>query len=244
MDDYWKYLSSSEWRKIRKRILARDGGVCVVCETTAKEVHHHDYDEATMRGENDDSLVSLCEACHRSIEFSTSGEKRTSSREKRTIFEDRKIAYLALKKRGIDLVCSENIQRKRKIIEVSFRDRYWGEYFVEMTSILWPLICSFRKRYRLHLSRRTSLKKLYRADGIPLLELPSRKQRVLFRIIGKDTAQVSFRDGEYDMPWKEWQDFLKRRDVSFRVALPKRGASNPPLNRTRANRGARRLAVR
>jgi hypothetical protein len=222
MNDYWKFLSSSAWRKTRRRILARDEGVCVVCGSDAKEVHHHDYDEATMSGENDNSLVSLCEGCHRSIEFSTSGKKRISLREKRAVFEDRKIAHLALKKRGIDLACSENVQKKRRIVTVSFRDRYWGEHFVEMSSVLWPLICSFRTRYKLHLSRPASLKKLYRESGIPLLELPSRKRRVLFRIIGEDTGQLSFIDGEYDMPWKEWKDFLKRWDYSFRVALPKR----------------------
>jgi hypothetical protein len=219
MNDYWKFLSSRAWRKIRKRILARDSGVCVICGSDAKEVHHHDYDKATMCGENDDSLVSLCEDCHRSIEFSTYGEKRTSLREKRVVFENRKIAYSALKKRGIDLVCSENVQKKQKIVTVSFKDKYWGEHFVEMSSVLWSLICSFRTRYNLHLSRRTSLKKLYRDRGIPLVELPSRKRRMLFRIIGEDTGQLSYIDGEYDMPWKE---FLKREDYSFRVARPKR----------------------
>ena len=55
---------AAHWKKIRARILERDGWRCTTCSKAgAMEVHHvrhvrHGGDDS------DDNLVSLCAACH------------------------------------------------------------------------------------------------------------------------------------------------------------------------------------
>jgi 5-methylcytosine-specific restriction endonuclease McrA len=50
------------WARTRARILTRDGHACRQCGNPATEVHH-----AVDGREDDDSLISLCSACHRRI---------------------------------------------------------------------------------------------------------------------------------------------------------------------------------
>lgn len=74
---YLEYLASPQWKKLRKRVLARDNGRCQSCGRRASEVHHGAYDRATMRGESTDRLHSLCGICHEAVTFDRFGLKRT-----------------------------------------------------------------------------------------------------------------------------------------------------------------------
>lgn len=76
---YRYYLRSSLWKGIRERVFARNNR-CEVCGVNANRVHHKEYTEAVLSGDNIDSLVSLCNGCHKRIEFTNNGIKRSLSK--------------------------------------------------------------------------------------------------------------------------------------------------------------------
>lgn len=65
---YSGYLKSPEWRLIRKAVLSERPN-CEVCGKPAEQVHHHSYHTLVMAGALNQSLVSVCELCHQTIEF-------------------------------------------------------------------------------------------------------------------------------------------------------------------------------
>lgn len=67
-ESYKEYLESEMWAKIRADRLGRFPD-CMVCSSPADQVHHIDYDMRTLCGLDHRMLVTLCEACHTSIEF-------------------------------------------------------------------------------------------------------------------------------------------------------------------------------
>ena len=74
--DYEKYLRTSKWLSIRKRILVRDNHTCRMCNKKANQVHHRSYSQNVIDGCDDSSLISLCRGCHKYIHFD--GKKRRS----------------------------------------------------------------------------------------------------------------------------------------------------------------------
>ena len=74
---YNRYLGSELWAEIRTVVLERDDRRCILCSKEAVVVHHLDYSESTLRGESFDGMVSMCHDCHRKIEFTKRGVKRT-----------------------------------------------------------------------------------------------------------------------------------------------------------------------
>lgn len=77
--DYPQYLESRLWKSIRQSVLVRDGFKCRKCDrSSAHHVHHSSYDVATLRGDDLSKLHSVCDWCHREIEFD-GDEKRTGS---------------------------------------------------------------------------------------------------------------------------------------------------------------------
>ena len=78
--DYQRYINSTAWRSIRRRILDRDNGLCQMCGLTANQVHHRSYAKEVLDGNADEYLVSLCRECHEAIEFTRrSGVKRVKN---------------------------------------------------------------------------------------------------------------------------------------------------------------------
>ena len=74
---YTDYIRSPLWRAIRAAKLEADP-LCEICgKSKAQSVHHLRYNEATLRGKNVRTLVSVCNSCHYKIEFKADGEKRT-----------------------------------------------------------------------------------------------------------------------------------------------------------------------
>lgn len=75
---YNHYLSSDLWSGIRNRVLLRDGYACNLCIARGNAVHHLSYSREVLLGEDDSSLVTLCNRCHKKVEFCPGGNvKRT-----------------------------------------------------------------------------------------------------------------------------------------------------------------------
>lgn len=74
-DSYAEYLEGAAWKAIRSAKLAVDP-LCEICDANAEAVHHIAYDRETLVGKNAAGLVSVCNQCHRDIEFTSSGRKR------------------------------------------------------------------------------------------------------------------------------------------------------------------------
>ena len=62
--NYYEYLKSDEWKKLRKSVLRRDNELCI-CGGKATEVHHKTY--ARVGNEPLSDLVSLCRNCHQNV---------------------------------------------------------------------------------------------------------------------------------------------------------------------------------
>ena len=75
-DSYQMYRESDHWRAIRRTVLG-EFPRCRVCRHDASEIHHRDYERATLLGTNRIGLISLCRTCHDLIEFHAGGRKRT-----------------------------------------------------------------------------------------------------------------------------------------------------------------------
>lgn len=65
--EYDRYLQSPAWKKIRSQVLERDNHKCRICHKTAVQVLHTEYSVDVFLGMKNESLVSLCRRCHRSI---------------------------------------------------------------------------------------------------------------------------------------------------------------------------------
>ncbi len=60
---YAEYMSSSVWRRRRRRFIAKYGRICNRCRSTRNiEVHHRNYDR--LGRERDRDLEVLCRVCH------------------------------------------------------------------------------------------------------------------------------------------------------------------------------------
>ena len=75
---YQAYLESDEWKEIRGRKLRRYPN-CLLCQKTATQVHHLDYNFETLLGLKNYRLVQLCGDCHKEIEFDE--ERKRDNRE-------------------------------------------------------------------------------------------------------------------------------------------------------------------
>lgn len=63
--DYKTYLMSTEWRRLRSRIIRSRGGICEQCGSSELlHVHHITYENIFR--EKDEDLEVLCVSCHRS----------------------------------------------------------------------------------------------------------------------------------------------------------------------------------
>lgn len=96
---YAAYLTSRCWKAIRRRVLLRDKGKCQVCGSRAQCVHHIDYKKATLYGQQDTSLISLCDDCHAAVEWD--GESKIHADEWKRKY--RLLSDLMRKHRGITL---------------------------------------------------------------------------------------------------------------------------------------------
>lgn len=62
---YREKLLDPRWQKLRLRVLERDGWCCVACGESKKTLHvHHGFYEGEPWDAPEDTLWTLCEACH------------------------------------------------------------------------------------------------------------------------------------------------------------------------------------
>jgi hypothetical protein len=92
---YTDYLASNLWKGIRGKMLA-EHPVCGCCNSDpATCVHHHNYDRGTLKGLVTHELVTLCDACHKAIEFDR-GVKRVNMMAIYTEFQKLRSFYRSL----------------------------------------------------------------------------------------------------------------------------------------------------
>ena len=77
--DYARYLESGTWKRLRRRALKRDKGLCRACKEPAQVVHHIRYPK-TLGQEKLEWLYSLCVSCHDEI-HRRAAEKGTTLRQ-------------------------------------------------------------------------------------------------------------------------------------------------------------------
>lgn len=78
-----KYTKTAKWQSLRKEIIIRDKGCCVLCfkrgriEYRKLQVHHivKRVDDITLAYERD-NLVTLCRTCHEEVEKLTPRQQR------------------------------------------------------------------------------------------------------------------------------------------------------------------------
>lgn len=75
MNRYTDYLQTEQWKRIRARVLKRDGRKCRSCGRRASQVHHGDYSARTMSGADLSMLFSLCGTCHLATTFGPTGRR-------------------------------------------------------------------------------------------------------------------------------------------------------------------------
>ena len=73
---YEAYLQSTLWATIGRR--AKAGRLCGCgCGRPATQVHHAAYTEANLLGRSSEGLVPIHHLCHRAIEYTPEGNKRS-----------------------------------------------------------------------------------------------------------------------------------------------------------------------
>jgi 5-methylcytosine-specific restriction endonuclease McrA len=95
---YQDYLNSDLWNGIRNAVMDRDSRTCGICRQTANHVHHFSYTQSVLLGLELDQLVSLCTQCHRRLEFTINGYKRTPTETRGLYDRRRKRAKARIKK--------------------------------------------------------------------------------------------------------------------------------------------------
>lgn len=69
-DSYELYLASDLWRRIRNAKLEAEGRTCYGCGASGcSQVHHGDYECATLEGKAPHRLFVVCDSCHEASEF-------------------------------------------------------------------------------------------------------------------------------------------------------------------------------
>lgn len=74
-EDYDEYTSSHGWAWIRYFAFKLHGKYCLCCGNRATQIHHCNYDEDVLRGDNLKPLKPVCRRCHEAAEINEYGEK-------------------------------------------------------------------------------------------------------------------------------------------------------------------------
>lgn len=121
---YRDYLNSDLWSTTRARVLDRDKHRCQACLGKAECVHHRSYKKKVMDGDSRALhwLISLCNACHKHIEFCDNGYKRSCLKEKEAT-----LSRLMLNARGMRLLDWNNKARN-----LSRNSEYCRRYYQKL----------------------------------------------------------------------------------------------------------------
>lgn len=108
---YKDYLKSDLWNDIRERVFERDGSKCQCCGNDAVTAHHISYNFEVMMGDQDESLMSVCNSCHYNIHYDRNKNRMTLDQSSARVERFKK--YGQWEKEGWD-GNSEPIRKKRK----------------------------------------------------------------------------------------------------------------------------------
>lgn len=91
--NYFKYLESDKWKKIREQVLQRDNNKCTICGASDNLIIHHvSYDN--LGNEKIEDLTTVCEKCHTKIHSTKNWNKSKNKVNKKEIdkmIEDKNI---------------------------------------------------------------------------------------------------------------------------------------------------------
>ncbi|MBI5436423.1 MAG: hypothetical protein HY937_04880 [Nitrosomonadales bacterium] len=140
---YEKYLRSTLWLAIREWVIERDRGICTICEGTAAEVHHHDYDESTMWGDQPDSLTALCARCHQLVEFDELDRKRNDLIEKKQTYDYLQNLYSQLKSEKFRCDIRRTSRRKNSTSRIQFVGNNEFLKFIDLPNTAYSFCTTF-----------------------------------------------------------------------------------------------------
>jgi hypothetical protein len=98
-ESYTVYLLSPLWRSIRRAVFRLKGVQCSLCSRPARQIHHLDYGEATLRGEDLSGLAPICRRCHFKIEFKRRSRRKGGELIKRTFYGTQQVYNNLLSKK-------------------------------------------------------------------------------------------------------------------------------------------------
>lgn len=94
--DYAQYSRSKLWKGIHDAVIAEDPN-CYGCGRPALQVHHTFYSRDVLSGKSRDGLYPICKRCHRWIEFTKDGYKRSPGHATAELEKVRKMRLLKLR---------------------------------------------------------------------------------------------------------------------------------------------------
>lgn len=136
---YEQYLRSTLWKSIRTWVVETQAGKCGICDRRAEEVHHHDYNDDTLWGEESVGLVGLCTRCHGLVEFGEGRVKRDALSEKRAVYERLCELHQRLEGEGFSL----SVSKSKSVTAVAFTGEPEFQQFMECSSLAYAFVVSF-----------------------------------------------------------------------------------------------------
>jgi hypothetical protein len=159
---YENYLRTVLWTAIRDWVVESQSGKCAICDHKATEVHHHDYDEATLLGQRSSGLVGLCARCHELIEFDESRTKRESLQDKRAVFEKLASEFGRLKQEGFRVT----VESLKLTINLDFVGNEDFLKFIECSSLAYRFIINPSLRREMKFPLPLGREKLQQNSGV------------------------------------------------------------------------------
>ena len=78
--NYYDYIKSKQWFRLRKAYISTYGNICQICESNdGVHLHHMTYKRLTK--EKDTDLLFLCEECHYLIHYGETATKTTKTKQ-------------------------------------------------------------------------------------------------------------------------------------------------------------------
>jgi len=161
---YENYLRTVLWIAIRDWVVESQSGKCAICDHKAAEVHHHDYDEATLLGLRSSGLVGLCARCHELIEFDEARTKRVSLDDKRAVFEKLASEFTCLKQEGFRVT----VERSKLTINLEYVGNEDFLKFIHCSSLAYIFIIKQFSRSEMTFPLPFGREKLQQKSGVVL----------------------------------------------------------------------------
>lgn len=191
---YESYLQSTLWKKIRNWVLRRDDFSCVICtrkKTRAPsgefDVHHRNYDRATLEGRDEAQLVTFCRRCHEKIEHYQNGERRTSLKEKETEYQRLSVLHQRILKEGLPLRIQSSARNGTATHALTYLGPKSYSEFYTLDSLMFHFTMNFFITYHEKL-------KVPLPFGADKLRQPS-GARIIDKATNKSVVRVNCSDG-------------------------------------------------